>query len=380
MSKRANQGSFCKSVCWLIGLVVGGYAAFALVSDFQLEAWLAGVIGIVTMLLLGFVLRRIFCRGHANRVRERVAEAKKQAEAKAPETLVVQARTPRPEAAKSKPVPQVAPKTAKEPAFEKPAADAIYDALNEKILAATTVAAAAPVAEGAEQTTAKKTPPPQEASAKPGVAAEKPAGVEDKPTTKTADIPPQPDKNSKPKGVLTLKPSMRDTSAPEPTEATDKPDLTALPPVEEVMKSVAEAIKAEMTAAADSDSTPPATDAVADDGVKVEISEKVESPKAETATPEPDKPKETSVPEIKPLRPRGLEAAEGGTPDDLTEIEGINAEIETALQGAGIYHYSQFVTMNRRELAWLDANIPGAEKASAEGWRKQAIMFSRKAG
>ena len=86
---------------------------------------------------------------------------------------------------------------------------------------------------------------------------------------------------------------------------------------------------------------------------------------------------EESAPEIKPMEPKGLDAPEGA-PDDLTQIEGVLPEHQAALNKDGIYHFAQFVSMNRRELAWLDQNLPGMDgSAGAESWRKQAIALSR---
>lgn len=83
---------------------------------------------------------------------------------------------------------------------------------------------------------------------------------------------------------------------------------------------------------------------------------------------------------IKPLKPTGLDQPEGGEGDDLTRIDGIGASQAAALNEAGIYHFSQIVSMNRRELVWLDENIPGEDGQNAsDSWRKQAIAISRKA-
>ena len=51
-----------------------------------------------------------------------------------------------------------------------------------------------------------------------------------------------------------------------------------------------------------------------------------------------------------------------------------------ALNEAGIFHFAQIVSMNRRELAWLDENIPGEDGQNAsDSWRRQAIAIGRKA-
>ena len=102
----------------------------------------------------------------------------------------------------------------------------------------------------------------------------------------------------------------------------------------------------------------------------------------ETAPPTGTQPDETPQRRaIVPMEPNGLDQPIDGMADDLTQIDGIGAIQQTALNRAGIYHFAQFTSMNRRELAWLDANMQIEDgQPGAEAWRKQAIQISRNSG
>jgi len=62
MSVAETQSSLCKSVCWLIGAVIGAYLAYAMVKDMARAPVVSAVVGIVAMLVIGLILRRLFCR------------------------------------------------------------------------------------------------------------------------------------------------------------------------------------------------------------------------------------------------------------------------------------------------------------------------------
>ena len=77
MSNTSNQGTMCKTVCWLFGIAAGGYLAFTLVNDYAQDQIQSAVIGIVAMLLVGLVLRRMFCNRRGDRVKTRIEEAQR---------------------------------------------------------------------------------------------------------------------------------------------------------------------------------------------------------------------------------------------------------------------------------------------------------------
>ncbi len=196
----AARGGTCTAVCWVIGIVVGGYAAYALVTDFQIGRLQSAAIGIAALLVIAVVLRGLFCHGHRDRVRERVAAARE-----------ADKDGQRPAVMKSVPLPH-------DPGTDDNAADAA-----------------------------------------------------------DADLPAAPA-----------------PAAPAPT--------------------------------------------------------------------------------VQPLAPKPVELPEGATPDDFSRIDRLGEAQVQALHDAGIFHFSQLVRMNRRELAWIDQNIPNA---AAADWRKQAIALSK---
>jgi len=87
MTDRVNisnkpERAVCKTICWLIGGALGGYLAFVLVKDFGQAQVQAGVLGIVTALLSGLLIRRLLCRPRGSRVQRRINEAAARAAAK----------------------------------------------------------------------------------------------------------------------------------------------------------------------------------------------------------------------------------------------------------------------------------------------------------
>ncbi|NOX41515.1 MAG: hypothetical protein GXP05_13710 [Alphaproteobacteria bacterium] len=343
MTETINQNPTCKAVCWLIGIAAGGYLAVVLVNDFGQAQIQSAVLGIVTMLLTGLLLRRILCRGRGSRVQQRVAEAHARAAAAEAQAAAKPARTA------AKPVAKVA------------ATPLNYD---EEMVAKPAVLTPRPVEKIAPKTApesiAKPAPAPKTTPQTVQKVAEK---IADKPAMVPATIP-----TTKPASPLRIV-EKAELVAPKPA--------TSLPPLK--------------TTAADT--VVPGVDVT-----------KLSTPQKPAATkpavvavtpsqPGPKKPETAPVPSaaavrlakapqvIKPSAPKGLGAPENGTPDDLQKIEGIGETEEKALNAAGIFHFAQFVTMNRRELAWLDQNIATNQDVEPSyEWRKQAIALTRKAG
>jgi predicted flap endonuclease-1-like 5' DNA nuclease len=69
---------------------------------------------------------------------------------------------------------------------------------------------------------------------------------------------------------------------------------------------------------------------------------------------QPTAPQSTPVPNGKP---QGLSVARDGLPDDLKEIIGIGAKIETICNRLGIWHYDQIAAWSADEIAWVDDNL-----------------------
>lgn len=123
----------------------------------------------------------------------------------------------------------------------------------------------------------------------------------------------------------------------------------------------------------------PATDA--DEPAETDDTAPAEPDIAEVKSAPPQPVESPQKRAIVPMEPNGLDQPIDGMADDLTQIDGIGAIQQTALNRAGIYHFAQFTSMNRRELAWLDANMQIEDgQPGAEAWRKQAIQISRNSG
>ncbi len=250
MTDQTNTNPICRTFCWLIAIALGGFLAVTLVNDFGQDQLQSGVIGVVTILLSGLLLRRVLCRRRGNRVARRVAEAAARAS----------------DATAEKPAT-----TGKD---KRPAAAAIKSELSEK-----------------------------------------------------AEAKPQPDASD-----VDAKLKARVLGEAQKVARADGPEKKAPAPLT--------------------------------------LSEPVGAKKP--------KPAPETIP---PRAPKGLERPNDGQPDDLQKIDGIGSDEETALHAAGIFHFQQLVTMNRRELAWLDQNIAANDGSAQSGnWRKQAIALSRKAG
>jgi predicted flap endonuclease-1-like 5' DNA nuclease len=355
MSSTSNQGGFCKTLCWGLGFAVGGYTAYALVTDFQVEQVQAGVLGIVTALLVGLILRRILCRGNSNRLRKRLQETPAQTEQEASAVMASAAAKVAAEKAVEMPAnvekvtPDATPKPEPKPARIKVKAK---DAIKDEIASdkpAKVQPFKAPEVEKIDETLVDR------------VESAEPVEMPEDAVAQGEDAP------LKLSPILEVAPEMPvETEIVTPSPEPEKVVITG----DYAENEVSEATKAVIADIA------PVVDAP--DIEPEDATEAVEETPAPIPEPTPV-PAQDDAPKIKPLQPAGLDAPENGTPDDLEQIDGIDGEQVDALHKAGIYHFAQFVTMNRRELAWLDENIPGGGDDMAGGWRKQAIQLSRKA-
>lgn len=334
MSKVTNQSTTCKSVCWLVGMVFGGALTYVLIYQMQSDRVLSGVAGIVVMLVIGLVLRRLFCKPAAD----------------AGET----AYDPAAELAQTTATASRLAKKAAEPAA----------ALAATAMAAAAKPAAKPVAE-------------PEVLATPRAPA---AGVQAKPRAdETATPPDAPVSDAADAAIIqAVKEAVNPVDHVEDDELAK--ELFDWDPEEEAEFAALTNTSAEPETPAEA-KTETAADATAADAPTGD------APAADVppvvATPEEAVPavaQAADMAEIKPLEPKGLDAPEGAA-DDLMKIKGLKADQQVALNEAGIFHFRQIVSLNRRELAWLNANIPGAAASmEAENWRKQAIQLSRQSG
>ena len=96
MSTQAtNAGGTCKALCWAAGMMIGGYLSYILVIDFNQDILQSAVLGIVALLVVGLLLRRIFCRGNAGKLQERMREAAERRSGPDDEAVTLPSRTQR---------------------------------------------------------------------------------------------------------------------------------------------------------------------------------------------------------------------------------------------------------------------------------------------
>lgn len=76
-SRQKTSGT-CQTFCWAIGLAVGGYLSFVLVTDYKQDMIQSGVLGIVAFLVVGLLARRLLCRRARNELRQRMDAASAQ--------------------------------------------------------------------------------------------------------------------------------------------------------------------------------------------------------------------------------------------------------------------------------------------------------------
>lgn len=340
MSKTNTQGSFCKSLCWLLGMGGGGYLTYYLIYELGQERVQSGVIGIVAMLIIGLILRRLFCR-KAVKPDHIVASPSKEALSK----VVEKPAKPASPVRGAEGLRAATAKTVQKPAVMKPtekAADKLDLQLEDKVMAAASAIGA---------TVGPKV-------VKPVVETVIEADDSDADSDADENFDWDEDEEAEFEALI-----QEEEAAPVVVAAPSPPAKVAeMPQAKPVVPA----------------SNPVPAKPVEKAPVRVETVAPP-TPKPIVAAPVP-KPSDDDVQEIKPLEPKGLDAPDGAA-DDLTKIEGIHADLQAALNKAGIYHYSQFVNMNRRELAWLDQNLPNEEgQGAAENWRKQAIQLSRQTG
>lgn len=87
-------------------------------------------------------------------------------------------------------------------------------------------------------------------------------------------------------------------------------------------------------------------------------------------------------------KPKGLEAARGGEPDDLKKISGVGPKIQGILHSLGIYHFDQIAAWTAQEVDWVDSYLKFKGRIGREDWIAQARIlaaggeteFSRRTG
>ena len=72
------------------------------------------------------------------------------------------------------------------------------------------------------------------------------------------------------------------------------------------------------------------------------------------------------------VAPPRLEAARGGSADDLKEIAGVGPKIEQKLNSLGVFHFDQIAAWTQDEIDWVNKEISFKGRIEREKWVEQA--------
>ena len=75
-------------------------------------------------------------------------------------------------------------------------------------------------------------------------------------------------------------------------------------------------------------------------------------------------------------RPRGLEAAREGKPDELQRISGIGPKNEKILHTLGFFHFDQIAGWTSLQIAWVDDHLKFNGRIGREEWVEQAALLA----
>jgi predicted flap endonuclease-1-like 5' DNA nuclease len=75
-------------------------------------------------------------------------------------------------------------------------------------------------------------------------------------------------------------------------------------------------------------------------------------------------------------RPRGLEEARSGRPDQLQRISGIGPKNEKILHALGFFHYDQIAAWTPEQIAWIDDHLKFNGRIGREEWIEQARLLA----
>jgi NADH-quinone oxidoreductase subunit E len=77
------------------------------------------------------------------------------------------------------------------------------------------------------------------------------------------------------------------------------------------------------------------------------------------------------------VRPAGIEAARGGTADQLQRIKGVGPVNERRLHELGVFHFDQIGGWTRPEIRWVGAYLAFPGRIDREQWVAQAANLVR---
>lgn len=105
----------------------------------------------------------------------------------------------------------------------------------------------------------------------------------------------------------------------------------------------------------------------------------------ETAMPSQPRPANVSLPITQPddagqvrVLPFALAQPRGGKADNLKQINGIGAKLESRLHEAGIFHFDQLAGLTKKTADELDAHLSLAGRVQREEWIKQAKQLAKR--
>lgn len=92
-------------------------------------------------------------------------------------------------------------------------------------------------------------------------------------------------------------------------------------------------------------------------------------------------PAEPAAVVVEKVRPRTLDVARDGGPDDLKRIKGIGPKMEALCHRLGFFHFDQIAAWTSAELAWVDDNLEDFKgRASRDNWIGQARELAAEKG
>lgn len=75
-------------------------------------------------------------------------------------------------------------------------------------------------------------------------------------------------------------------------------------------------------------------------------------------------------------RPKGLEQAREGKPDDLQRISGIGPKNEKILHTLGFFHFDQIAEWTEEQVSWVDDHLKFNGRIGRENWISQARLLA----
>jgi NADH-quinone oxidoreductase subunit E len=75
-------------------------------------------------------------------------------------------------------------------------------------------------------------------------------------------------------------------------------------------------------------------------------------------------------------RPKGLDQARDGNPDDLQRISGIGPKNEKILHTLGFFHFDQIAAWTVEQVAWVDDHLKFNGRIGREEWIAQAKLLA----